>query len=450
MEIERNVFLMMENVKVVKFGGSSLADAEHFRMVEQIILAEPERRYVVPSAPGKRFPADTKVTDMLYECYHIASTGDDIDEAFDKIAERYRLIIDGLGLDLDLSKEFENIKAAFTHHAGRDYAASRGEYLNGIILAKLLGFDFIDAANVICFADDGSFDSETTDKILNAELKKHYRAVVPGFYGSMPNGTIKTFSRGGSDITGSIVARAARANLYENWTDVSGFLMADPRIVENPKGIDNITYHELRELAYMGATVLHEDSIFPVRAAKIPINIRNTNCPEDKGTMIVPNGSDIPDEKNVITGVAGKKGFSVLNIEKAHMNAEVGFGRRVLTAIENEGITFEHLPSGIDTMSVVLSGDITSEQRSRIMNAICATCLPEYIGFEDGLALLAVVGRGMVNNKGTASRVITAIAEAGINIRMIDQGSSEINIIIGVDDKDFESALRAIYNEFVK
>ncbi|MBR6654089.1 MAG: ACT domain-containing protein, partial [Oscillospiraceae bacterium] len=276
------------------------------------------------------------------------------------------------------------------------------------------------------------------------------RAVVPGFYGSMPNGTIKTFSRGGSDITGSIVARAARANLYENWTDVSGFLMADPRIVENPKGIDNITYHELRELAYMGATVLHEDSIFPVRAAKIPINIRNTNCPEDKGTMIVPNGSDIPDEKNVITGVAGKKGFSVLNIEKAHMNAEVGFGRRVLTAIENEGITFEHLPSGIDTMSVVLSGDITSEQRSRIMNAICATCLPEYIGFEDGLALLAVVGRGMVNNKGTASRVITAIAEAGINIRMIDQGSSEINIIIGVDDKDFESALRAIYNEFVK
>ncbi len=441
---------MMENVKVVKFGGSSLADAEHFRMVQKIVMAEPERRYVVPSAPGKRFSADTKVTDMLYECYNMASKGVNIDEAFGKIAERYQLIIDGLGIDLDLSGEFERIKASFALHAGRDYAASRGEYLNGIILAKLLGFDFIDAAGVICFAEDGGFDDETTDKILHAELKKHYRAVIPGFYGSMPNGTIKTFSRGGSDITGSIVARAARAVLYENWTDVSGFLMADPRIVDDPKGIDNVTYHELRELSYMGAGVLHEDAIFPVRAAKIPINIRNTDRPEDKGTMIVPNGADIPDEKYVITGVAGKKGFSVLNIEKAHMNAEIGFGRRVLTAIENEGVTFEHLPSGIDTMSVVLSGDISSDCRSRIMNAICASCLPEYIGFEDGLALVAVVGRGMVNNRGNAARVVTAIAKAGINIRMIDQGSSEINIIIGVDDKDFEKALKAIYNEFVK
>ena len=446
----KGMFQQMEKVKVVKFGGSSLADAEHFRMVERIVMAEPERRYVVPSAPGKRFPGDTKVTDMLYECYNMASQGENIDEAFARIIERYELVISGLGIDLDLSGEFATIKASFALHAGRDYAASRGEYLNGLILAKLLDFDFIDAAGVVCFADDGSFDDETTDKILHAELKKHYRAVIPGFYGSMPNGTIKTFSRGGSDITGSIVARAARATLYENWTDVSGFLMADPRIIDSPKGIDNITYHELRELSYMGATVLHEDSIFPVRAAKIPINIRNTNEPTAKGTMIVPNGTDIADEKNVITGVAGRRGFSVLNIEKAHMNAEIGFGRRVLEAIENEGITFEHLPSGIDTMSVVLSGDVTSEQRSRIMNAICASCLPEYIGFEDGLALVAVVGRGMVNNKGTAARVFSAVAKAGINIRMIDQGSSEISIILGVDDKDFEKTLKSIYGEFVK
>lgn len=440
---------MEDKIKVVKFGGSSLADAEHFRMVEKIVRAEPERRYVVPSAPGKRYPDDEKVTDMLYECYNLESRGENIDLAFEKIVERYNLVIEGLGLDLDLSRDFAIIKASIALHAGRDYAASRGEYLNGKILSKLLGFDFIDAASVICFAEDGSFDSETTDKILSAELEKHRCAVIPGFYGSMPNGTIKTFSRGGSDITGAIVARAARAELYENWTDVSGFLMADPRIIDNPEGIDNITYHELRELSYMGASVLHEDSVFPVRAAKIPINIRNTNDPGVKGTMIVPNGTVIPDEKHVITGVAGKKGFSVLNIEKAHMNAEIGFGRRVLEAIENEGITFEHLPSGIDTMSVVLSGDINSEQRSRIMNAICSSCLPEYIGFEDGLALIAVVGRGMVKNKGTAAKVFSAVADADINIRMIDQGSDEVSIILGVDNKDFEKALKAIYDKFV-
>ncbi len=437
-------------VKVVKFGGSSLADAEHFRMVERIILEEPERRYVVPSAPGKRFSSDTKVTDMLYECYQIASQGDNIDASFAKIVDRYNSIIEGLGIELDLSKEFESIKTSFALHAGRDYAASRGEYLNGLILAKLLGFDFIDAAKVVRFAEDGTFDDETTDKILNAELDRHYRAVIPGFYGSMPNGTIKTFSRGGSDITGSIVARAARATIYENWTDVSGYLMTDPRIVDSPCGINNITYHEMRELSYMGAGVLHEDSIFPVRAAKIPINIRNTNDPSVKGTMIVPNGTDIPDEAHIITGIAGRKGFTILNIEKAHMNSEIGFGRRVLSAIESEGITFEHLPSGIDTMSVVLSGEISVDQKNRILNNICATCLPEYIGFEGGLALIAVVGRGMVHNKGTAAKVFSAVADANINIRMIDQGSSEINIILGVDEKDFETALRAIYDKFVK
>lgn len=438
-----------ETVKVAKFGGSSLADAEHFLKVRDIILAEPERRYVVPSAPGKRFPGDIKVTDMLYDCYRLAEEEYDFSEELELIKERYTSIIGELGLDLDLSGEFDDIKASFKFHAGSDYAASRGEYLNGLILSKLIGYDFIDAAKVIKFHDDGTFDSEKTQIILSDRLTRHYRAVIPGFYGTLPNGTIKTFSRGGSDITGSIVARAASAVLYENWTDVSGFLMADPRIVDDPCTIGTITYHELRELSYMGAGVLHEDAIFPVRFAGIPINIRNTNDPSAKGTYIVSAADDF-DASKVITGIAGKKGFSVLSIEKDQMNAEVGFGRKVLQAIEKEGITFEHLPSGIDTMSVVLSADMTDKQKKHIVDNICETCEPEAIQFEGALALIAVVGRGMVRAKGTAARVFKAISEADINIRMIDQGSSEISIIIGIDETDFEKALRAIYKEFVK
>ena len=438
-----------ETVKVVKFGGSSLADAEHFLKVRDIILAEPRRRYVVPSAPGKRSSSDTKVTDMLYDCYRLAEEEYDFGEEFSLIEERFNTIIADLGLELDLTGEFETIKGAFKYHAGSDYAASRGEYLNGMILAKLIGYDFIDAAKVIKFFDNGTFDAEKTQIILSDRLTRHERAVIPGFYGTLPNGTIKTFSRGGSDITGSIVARSAAADLYENWTDVSGFLMADPRVVDNPCTIDTITYHELRELSYMGATVLHEDSIFPVRFAGIPINIRNTNDPGAPGTMIVPS-ADSFDSGRVITGIAGKKGFSVLNIEKDQMNAEIGFGRKVLQAIEKEGATFEHLPSGIDTMSVVVSADITERQRRDIVNSICESCEPEAIAFEDGLALIAVVGRGMVRAKGTAARVFKAIAESDINIRMIDQGSSEISIIIGINECDFEKALRAIYAEFVK
>lgn len=436
-------------LKVVKFGGSSLADAGQFRKVADIIKSEESRRYVIPSAPGKRFSDDTKVTDMLYECYRLASEEMSIDDVFAKVKERYNGIISELGIELDLSEEFNDIRNAIRHHAGRDYAASRGEYLNGIILAKFIGYDFIDAAKVIKFADDGSYDSEGTNKILSDKLSRHPRAVIPGFYGSMPNGTIKTFSRGGSDVTGSIVARATEADLYENWTDVSGFLMADPRIVENPKAIDVITYRELRELSYMGAGVLHEDAIFPVRFAGIPINIRNTNDPGSKGTMIVPQ-TDEYDTKNVITGIAGKMGFSLLTIEKDMMNAELGFGRRVLEALEEEGLTFEHLPSGIDTMSVVISAALDENVRQRVVNNICRAVDPETIYIEDGLALIAIVGRGMIKAVGTAARALTAVAAAGINIRMLDQGSSELNIIIGVDEKDFKNALGVIYREFVK
>lgn len=439
-------------IKVVKFGGSSLADAQHFKQVADIIRSDPSRRYVVPSAPGKRFSGDTKVTDMLYRCYEMIRSREsieEIDDLYSQIVGRYREIIRELGLNFDMSGEFEYVKNAMMHASGRDYAASRGEYLNGIVLAKYLGFDFIDAENVIFFKENGTFDEEKTNRILSEELARHERAVIPGFYGVMPNGTVRTFSRGGSDITGSIVARACNAYLYENWTDVSGCLMADPRIVDSPCSIETITYRELRELSYMGATVLHEDAIFPVRYAGIPINIRNTNRPEDRGTMIVAEASGY-DSEHIITGVAGRKGFSVLNIEKDLMNSEIGFARKVLDVLEENEISFEHLPSGIDTMSLVISSQLLDGRRDKITAHIKRMVKADSVTLDDGVALVAVVGRGMVKEKGTAARVFNAVSAAGVNIRIIDQGSSELNIILGVDEHDFEKTIRAIYGEFVK
>ncbi len=437
------------HVKVVKFGGSSLADAEHFRQVASIIKADPARRYVVPSAPGKRFSADTKVTDMLYECYEKIRKQESIDELYGRICDRYNSIIEDLGLDFDISGELEYVKNAMMHRSGRDFAASRGEYLNGLILSKYLGYSFIDAENVIFFRENGSFDEEKTNRVLTEELMQYKNAVIPGFYGVMPNGTIKTFSRGGSDITGSIVARAADADLYENWTDVSGFMMADPRIIKNPCSIETITYRELRELSYMGATVLHEDAIFPVRYAGIPINIRNTNDPSAEGTMIVAETSAYDTEK-VITGIAGKKGFSVITIEKDMMNSEIGFGRKVLEVLEDSEISFEHLPSGIDNLSVVVASSCLEGRRDKLLSSINRAVDPDHISIEDGMALVAVVGRAMVKAKGTAARVFDAISRADVNIRMIDQGSSEISIIVGIEERDFDKALDSIYKEFVK
>lgn len=437
------------SLKVVKFGGSSLADAEHFRQVASIIKADPSRRFVIPSAPGKRFSGDDKITDLLYRCYDEGKRGGDIDTVYSQVVSRYNSIIAELELNFDMSGEFEYIKNALLHRSGRDFAASRGEYLNAIILAKYLGFSFIDAENVIFFKDNGTFDEVKTDAALRAELANHKYAVIPGFYGSMPNGTIKTFSRGGSDVTGSIIARAADADLYENWTDVSGFMMADPRIVNNPCIIETITYRELRELSYMGATVLHEDAIFPVRNAGIPINIRNTNAPDDRGTMIVASAPSY-DKKKIITGVAGKRGFSVITIIKDMMNSEIGFVRKVLSVLEDNDLSFEHLPSGIDTMSLIVSTADISEKREKLMNQLTRVTGADSLTIDDGLALIAVVGRGMVKAKGIAARIFSAISEAGVNIRMIDQGSCELNIIIGIDDRDFTTALSAIYNEFVK
>ena len=433
--------------KVVKFGGSSLASAEQFKKVGNIIRAEESRRYVIPSAPGKRFSDDVKVTDMLYKCYGAAVKGKKFTDLLKDIQERYNEIIEGLGLTLSLEKEFEIIRDNFAKKAGRDYAASRGEYLNGIIMANYLGYEFIDAAEVIFFDEEGKFDADKTDEILSERLNKAERAVIPGFYGSLPDGTIKTFSRGGSDVTGSIVAKAAKVDLYENWTDVSGFLIADPRIISNPKSIEAITYKELRELSYMGATVLHEDTIFPVRKEGIPINIRNTNAPEDKGTLIVEATCRHP--KYTITGIAGKQGFASITIEKAMMNSEVGFGRKVLQVFEDNHISFEHMPSGIDTMTVFVHQSEFEETEQKVLAGIHHAVQPDSIELESDLALIAVVGRGMRATRGTAGRIFSALAHANVNVKMIDQGSSELNIVIGVRNHDFENAIKAIYDIFV-
>lgn len=435
-------------IKVVKFGGSSLASAEQFAKVGKIIHADKDRRYVVPSAPGKRNAKDSKVTDMLYACYELVEAEEDFRVPLMKIKDRYDTIINGLNLKLSLEEEFKKITQNLKNGAGVDYAASRGEYLNGMVMACYLGYAFVDAAEVIFFDENGNFDADKTNRALSERLAKEERAVVPGFYGSMPDGSIKTFSRGGSDITGSIVSRAVHAACYENWTDVSGFLIADPRIIRNPKPIKTITYRELRELSYMGASVLHEEAVFPVRKAGIPINIRNTNAPEDEGTWIVE--STCQQSKYTITGIAGKKGFVSVNIDKDMMNAEVGFGRKVLAAFEENEISFEHIPSGIDTMTVFVHQPEFEGKEQAVISAIHRLAEPDSIELEGDLALIAVVGRGMRATRGTAGRIFSALAHANINVKMIDQGSSELNIIIGVNNADFENAIRAIYDIFVE
>ena len=435
-------------LKVAKFGGSSLADAAHFKKVRDILLADADRRIVVPSAPGKRSSVDVKVTDLFYQCNRLASAGKDMDEAFLKIQERYHEIANELGVEIDLDAHLVEVRKQIQLGAGEDYAASRGEYLNGILLAAYMGWDFVDAVNGIFFDAQGQLDSEKTQEKLSALLCGHEHAVVPGFYGCDTHGRVKTFSRGGSDITGAIVARAVSADMYENWTDVSGCLMADPRIVRNPEPIRYITYRELRELSYMGASVLHEDAIFPVRIAGIPTNIRNTNKPEEPGTIICYEAEDY-DSEYPITGIAGQKDFAIIAVEKAMMNAELGFGRRVLQALEEEGVSFEHMPSGIDTMCVVVSESSIEGKKERLIARIKELVKPDAVEIHSGLALIATVGRGMVRSKGISARLFNGLMKAGVNVRLIDQGSSELNIIVGVDSLDFENATRAIYRAFV-
>ena len=436
--------------KVVKFGGSSLADANQFRKVAAIIKSDEKRKYVVPSAPGKRFSDDIKVTDMLYKCCEQASSGVDFSKDFQMIKDRYNGIISELGINMSLDAEFDAIVKELKARPTKDFAASRGEYLNGKVLANY-GFNFVDAADVIVFDTNGSLLLDDTVKAVREKLKGLDNAVIPGFYGRTTEGFIKTFSRGGSDVTGSIIANAVKAEIYENWTDVSGFLVADPRIVENPDVIEVITYRELRELAYMGASVLHEDAIFPVRSAGIPINIRNTNAPEDAGTMIVGDDYNFSKESlnHTITGIAGKKGFSTINIEKAMMNNEAGFGMKVLKVLYDNGLSFEHMPSGIDTMSITLSTEKLDPVRDKVLADLRKTVAPDHLEIEDGIAILAVVGRRMKNTRGTVARIFASMAHARINVKMIDQGSSELNVIIGVSENDLPEAIRRIYDMFI-
>jgi aspartate kinase len=435
-------------LKTCKFGGTSVADAGQLRKVRSIVKADPERRYIVPSAPGKRSPDDIKVTDMLYACQERASKGEPVEEAFEQIRVRYQEIIADLGLGLDLGPRLDEVAEHIADGAGPDYVASRGEYLNGPIVAELLGYEFVDAADIIHFESDGRFDAEKTQDSVSKRLKDIPRAVVPGFYGSLPDGSIKTFSRGGTDITGSIVARGVGADVYENWTDVSGLLMADPRIIDKPRTIEVLSYRELRELAYMGATVLHDEAIFPVRQAGIPVHIRNTDAPDQAGTRIIRDMGDTP-PSGQITGIAGRKDFTVIALEKTLMNAELGFGRRLLDVVEAHGISWEHIPSGIDTLCVVFRDAELEGKLEAVLEGIQEACQPDTLEVYPNMALIATVGRGMTHIPGMAGRLFSALAKAGVNVRMIDQGSSELNIIVGVEAEDFESAMRAIYDAFI-
>ena len=433
---------------VVKFGGSSLSDAAQFRKVRDIIRMDPRRCYVVPSAPGRRFPEDEKITDLLYQTYRAQKNGQNPAPIFQRVRERYLSIAEELRLSFPIARELDEVERLIREGASEDFCASRGEYLNGLLLADYLGFAFLDPKDLVFFNDDGTFDSERTNAVMAEKLKTVPQAVIPGFYGSIRNGEIHTFSRGGSDISGSIVARAAYAELYENWTDVNGFLMADPHIVPKARPIRSITYRELRELSYMGATVLHEDSVFPVHRAGIPTNIRNTNAPEEIGTMITHGAVEEPNPF-VITGIAGRLGFSVISVEKAMMNGEVGFGRKVLQAVEEFGLSFEHMPTGIDTMCVVLATAELEPVKEQLTRRIWESTNPDTLTIHDNMGIIATVGRGMVHNPGTAARLFAALSRYHINVRMIDQGSSELSILVGVDNGEFQQAIRAIYDEFV-
>ena len=436
--------------KALKFGGTSMANAQSIMRVRDIILGDRDAEYVVVSAPGKREKTDTKVTDLLIRLHGETDTRGRR-KVMDVIAERFREIESGLGLSLDLSSDLEEIFRRTEEGASYDYVVSRGEYLAAKVLAALIGYKFVDAADIIKFRG-GTLDAEETQRLASEALDKAGRAVVPGFYGSDENGRIKAFSRGGSDVSGAIVARAVHASVYENWTDVNGFMVVDPRIVKNPEIIRMVTYRELRELSYMGASVLHPEAVFPVNLAGIPINIRNTFAPEEKGTMIV-NYEDLlcgKDERkgSVITGIAGKKDFVGIFIEKQMMNNEIGFCKTLLDVLYDHKISLEHMPTGIDTVTLVID-PTDDEVLAEAIADIKDKCDPTTIEMSKGLALIAVVGHGMSRVKGTASRVCGALSDADVNIRMIDQGSSEMNIIVAVENADYEKAIAALYREFV-
>lgn len=426
-----------------KFGGTSLADADCVRRAEQIVRSNPARRFIVPSAPGKRYPEDKKITDLLYAWHGLAQQDLDVSEPAGLIGGRFSTLAGELGVKFNIEEYLEEIAQKARQFSEPDFMASRGEYLNGRMIAEMLHATFVDPADCIKFDEEGELDPVTYD-LLGDNLSGPGLFVVPGFYGSLPDGRVKTFSRGGSDVTGAIVARASKSELYENWTDVSGFRMADPRIVPHARHIEEITYAELRELSYMGASVLHDEAIFPVREPGIPINIRNASVPDDPGTMIVRNR----EAKRPVCGIAGHKGFTMLNIEKALMNKERGFGRRVLSVLEEHGVSLEHMPTGIDNISIIVKDEELANHGPSILKRIERTCQPDRVTLTPGLALIATVGQAMNHHIGVAGRLCTALAEANVNLRVINQGASEMNIIIGVEEADLERAVLAIYDAF--
>lgn len=436
-------------IKVAKFGGSSVADAIQIGKTKSIIDADPNRKYIIVSAPGKRFDGDTKVTDLLYLCKTHIEHNLSYEQLFQVVCDRYKVTEVNLGVEVGIEKYLLEIRKTMEAGTTKDYVASRGEYLNAILIAAYLGYDFVDAAGLIHFDEKGRFLPEETNESLKEELAKHDRVVMPGFYGSMPDGSVKTFSRGGSDITGALVARAVGAEVYENWTDVSGLLMADPRIVPHAKPISSISYKELRELSYMGASVLHEDAIYPARIADIPINIKNTNRPEDKGTLITAEAMPL-EEGQIISGIAGRKGFTAITIYKDMMSNERGFIRRMSGILEDFDIPMEHLPSGIDTVSVVIDNDEIDGKLEDILESFQKMLKPDTMDVSEDLALIATVGYGMSRRTGVSAALFAALAQEEINIRMIDQGSGEMNIIVGVENKDYTKAIKAIYQAFVE
>ena len=436
------------SVKVLKFGGSSVADADQIRKIEAIVEADSQRRYVVVSAPGKRYSGDSKVTDLLFMLWAQIEHNIPYDALLDTIMKRYTSIEDDLGIDAGIKARFDEIRSNIEKGCTESYIVSRGEFLSAVLISKCLGYDFVDAEGKVLFDARGRLLADETDKALSEALSQHEHAVIPGFYGSsVADGKICLLSRGGSDVTGSLVARAAGASIYENWTDVSGMLMADPRVVDGPKPIRHISYMELRELSYMGASVLHEDAVFPARMSDIPINIRNTNAPEEPGTIISKNGDDKSPE--IISGIAGKKGFTVISIYKNMMNKEIGFVRRALAIIEDQHVNFDHIPTGIDSLSMVIESSELEDKLDDILAEFRHQLKPDDITVEDNIALIAVVGLRMHRSLGVAARICSALADSGINIRMLNQGTNEINVIVGVEDEDFEKSTRVIYNEFI-
>ncbi len=437
-------------MKVVKFGGSSMADAGQYRKVRDILLADPERRVVVVSAAGKRFGADHKITDLLYLCHAHTQYGVDCSAVYEMIVSRYLDIRDELGITLDLESEFADLKVRLDKkQVSQDELASRGEYFSARLMAAFLGYEFVDAAEWVRFRLDGSVDQEKSYALLRDRIKG-YGVVIPGFYGVMPDGKIRTFTRGGSDITGALAAAALDADVYENWTDVSGILMADPRIVDDPQTIPEVTYDELRELSYSGAQVLHEGTIFPVREKNIPLNIRNTNAPDDPGTMIREEFRTDTNPDRFITGITGKKDFTVISLSKRGLSGQVGYLRRVLSVFERHNLSIDYVPNGIDNVSVVLPTEAVASSLYTIMAEIQSEVEPDEISVHDQIAVVAAVGRKMASRPGISGRIFATLGQAGVNIRMINQGPDELNIIFGVDNKDFKTAIRVLYDSFVK